>query len=230
MNKEFAIKYGLYCKGEEEIPEREKFECTDKEFKVFDFFWRMEAEYSNIAFPYENLRKMWEECGNDGASGKSFHPDFLKFISNPKWSRIQRGFLFYAAAMPPMFVDTVLEYGKCTDLKLKPEPKPKTAWEGMMEICRYYRGGNVNPYPWGTAKAHFWELEWEFANDYFQKQPTLEEEYDSGFGAAFPDQLSKAPYGAIFRPLKAFLHARYYNSGGSDAGFPGYLDYYLENQ
>ena len=227
MKKEDALKYCLYYKGEEEIPEREKFECTDEEYEMFRRFWFFEREY--FAGKIFTRGEYWN---TEGVRMLQCIEGAREFINDPKWDKNQRGFLAYMAICPPDFPDWIINYGKCTNLKRKPEPKPKpkTAWEGMMEICRYYRGGKINPYPWGTAKAHFWELEWEFANDYFQKQPSLEREYDSGFSAAFPDQLSKAPYGAIFRPLKAFLHARYYNSGGSDAGFPAYLDYYLENQ
>ena len=225
--KNDILKYCLYYKGEKKCPEREKFVCTDKEYHLYWRFWCFEAEYYFGAFQ-NKTRKMWERLG----SNMFKDPQFQGAWKDPKWSKIQLGFMAYAECMPPDYISWVCDYGKCTNLKRKPKPKPKTktAWEGMMEICRYYRGGKVNPYPWGTAKAHFWELEWEFANNYYQKDQRLENEYNLNVIAAFPDQLAKAPYGVIYLPLKAFLHARYYNFGGSDAGFPAYLDYYLKNQ
>ena len=227
IKKKDRLKCCLYYKGEEECPDKKMFRCTQEKYYVYRRYWHLESEfYSGGMYRFDRLyqgRKLWGD-----------RPDIINFVEDSRWNKIQKLFLYTMIVnvvtqtnSDPNFI---LDYGKCTNLRRKPEPKPKTAWEGMMEICRYYRGGKVNPYPWGTAKAHFWELEWEFANNYYQKDQRLENEYNLNVIAAFPDQLAKAPYGVIYLPLKAFLHARYYNFGGSDAGFPAYLDYYLKNQ
>lgn len=98
----------------------------------------------------------------------------------------------------------------------------------LNKYCRYYKGGNINPFPPRDSRSLFWVLEWEFVNNYYDKDELLEREYIVNFVSEFPDQLNKASYGSIMTELKAFFFARYYNNGGSAEGFTDFLDSYLQ--
>ena len=110
--KNDILKYCLYYKGEKKCPEREKFVCTDKEYHLYWRFWCFEAEYYFGAFQ-NKTRKMWERLG----SNMFKDPQFQGAWKDPKWSKIQLGFMAYAECMPPDYNSWVCDYGKCTNLK-----------------------------------------------------------------------------------------------------------------
>ena len=92
--KNDILKYCLYYKGEKKCPEREKFVCTDKEYHLYWRFWCFEAEYYFGAFQNES-RKMWERLG----SNMFKDPQFQGAWKDPKWSKIQLGFMAYAGGL-----------------------------------------------------------------------------------------------------------------------------------
>lgn len=100
----------------------------------------------------------------------------------------------------------------------------------ISNICRYYKGGSINPIARrdpSDPRALFWMLEWEFVNDYYDKEE-LRSEYTLDFILEFGVQ-DIPPYNSILLSLRAFLFARYYQTGGSAAGFTGFLDKYLQS-
>ena len=86
------------------------------------------------------------------------------------------------------------------------------------KFLRYYQGEKKNPFGNGDIRQYFWELEETWVNSVVDKD-WLQSNYQGEFDYDFPNGLlnmdEKAPLG-----LRAFMYARYYDSGGrSKNGF-----------
>ena len=96
---------------------------------------------------------------------------------------------------------------------------------GRIELCRYYKGEDTNPFKRSDIRSTFWEVEQMYvmtdpSNEIFNNECRMEFGYD--FPTLLCEITNDVPLG-----IKAFLYANYSRTGGSKDGFPGVLSSYI---
>lgn len=96
--------------------------------------------------------------------------------------------------------------------------------ETLIPVCKYYKGGDKNPFDQKTIAYSFWELEWMWVNMAYGTDANLEytEDYLIDFGMSLENISSNIPLS-----LKSFMYFQHCQRGRSKDGFKDFLIAFL---
>lgn len=212
-------KYCFYYKGEKENPYEPG---TD----IHQWWW-YESMYFKHVFPADRSR--WEKLAVSAANDIPAI-EFLMIAGDVPIET--KGFLAWSVAttLPHAALETFdffREYGRGflpEHLYTGEIPDRPMTEEERFKLCRYYKGGEQNPFEASDMRYTFWEIEKTWfklvAND-FSRQG----KYLVPFLLSFEGGLRDIP---VDDTLKATLYEHYIRFGGSKSGFVSFLLKYMK--
>ncbi len=219
MKEEKKKKYCFYYKGEEKNP-------YDLGTDIRQWWW-YESMYFRDGLPKNH--KHWEECA---VSAMHDIPEVEFLMCAPDVPIETKGFLAWSIGTTLChvheadfgffreygrgFLPDYLYTGEAIDHLMTEEERYK--------LCRYYKGGDQNPFEVNDQRYTFWELEETWfklvANDFSRSS-----KYIVPFLLAFDGGLPGFP---IDETLKATMYEQFIHFGGSKDSFGDFLINYLK--
>lgn len=216
--KEKMKNYCFYYKGEKENPHKVG---TD-----INRWWWHESVYFREGLPKDH--KHWEESAlNELHSIPAIEPIMCDYDVPIE----TKGFLCYTVAStmghaPMEDFWYLADYGRGF--------LPERIWDGSHEdvpmteeelhkLCRYYKGGDQNPFEMDNPRYTFWEIEKTWAK-LVANDPHRSSKYLVPFLLAFDGGLPGFP---VDETIKATMYEHFIRFGGSKDAFCQYLTNYV---